>query len=553
MTSRDQLQETLCNRLFWHTAERDDAKVADHLFHRREMDVVYAMDEATLFDSFFNYLREIDVFPLLEHLDPQNQQRKNVPFLQLLLVFLMKVVGSIKTIDEIGDLLLTDELLMSMCGFNAHQVRHGSCDRGTKLRKTPPPQIRGSLCVDTVANHIVTITPRRIENFFNRCIQQLAKQGIFPKKIHAACDCTLYETTNKFKGCGSVTRDVKVQARGYRKSGELKSVRVTLYGWKVWAIYETKTNIPLAIKIDTIEKPDNLHVLAVLEQAKENVKESSIIDSLVIDRGFLDGKVLYDIDQQGIEFVMPLKRSMEAARDARQLALDGQSFPPSHREVEVVHGYGKKKYTEKVLTTLVGVPDLLTCDWFNKEGSKANTAKKDYEPIPLNAVVVKTWDNKIPPPEKQVVFVTNMDVTDPFLTFDRYDDRSLMENKLFREVKQNWHFQHPPKKTREGVYIQAYMTMGLKALTTAFLKWQEDQLQLVAMGKYSTWQMYRRKLKVLNRNKLIVFINQHFGIFPSHEVFMLANVPVHDIEEELNITREQVYAKYTDQTIAENS
>ncbi len=47
MTSRDQMQETLCNRLFWHTAERHDAKVADHLYHRREMDVVYAMDEVT--------------------------------------------------------------------------------------------------------------------------------------------------------------------------------------------------------------------------------------------------------------------------------------------------------------------------------------------------------------------------------------------------------------------------------------------------------------------------------------------------------------------------
>jgi len=553
MTSRDQLRETLCNRLFWHTAERDDATVADHLFHRREMDVVYSMDEATLFDSFFNYLREINVFPLLEHLDPQNQTRKNVPFIQLVLVFLMKVVGSIKTIDEVSDLLLTDELLMSMCGFNAHQVRNGSCDRGTKLRKTPPPQIRGSLCVDTVANHIVTITPRRIENFFNRSIQQLAKQGIFPKKIHAACDCTLYETTSKFKGCGSVTREVKVQARGYRKNGELRAVPVTLYGWKVWAIYEIKTNMPLAIKIDTIEKPDNLHVLAVLEQAKENVKASSIIDSLVIDRGFLDGKVLYDIDQQGIEFVIPLKRSMDAAKDARQLALDSESFPPVHREIEVVHGYGKKRFTEKILTILVGVPDLLTCDWFNPEGSKANTVKKDYEPIPLNAVIVKTWDNKTPPPEKQVVFVTNIDVKDPFVTFDRYDDRSLMENKLFREVKQNWHFQHPPKKTREGVYLQAYMTMALKALTSAFLKWQEEQLQLEALGKYSTWQMYRRKLKVLNRNKLIVFVDRHFGIFPSHEVFMLANVPVHDIEKELNITREQVYAKYTERPIAENS
>ena len=553
MTSRDQLQETLCNRLFWHTAERDDAKIADHLFHRREMDVVYAMDEATLFDSFFNYLQEIEVFPLLKHLDPQKQRRKNTPFIQLVLVFLMKVVGSIKTIDEIGDLLLTDELLMSMCGFNAHQVKNGSCDRGTKLRKTPIPEIRGSLCVDTVANHVVTITPRRIENLFNRSIEQLAKQGLFPKKVHAACDCTLYETTSKFKGCGSVTHKVKVKARGYRKNGELKEVPVTLYGWKVWAIYEIKTGIPLGIKIDTIEKPDNLHVLSVLEQAKENVKVSSTIDSLVIDRGFLDGKVLYQIDQQGIEFVIPLKRNMEAAKDARQLALDSDNFSPVTREVEVVHGYGKKKYTEKVLTTLVGVPDLLTCDWFNPKGSQANTTKKDYEPIPLNAVVVKTWSNKTSPLEKQVVFVTNIDVKDPFVPFDRYDGRSLMENKLFREVKQNWHFEHPPKKTKEGVYIQTYMTMGMKALTTAFLKWQEEQLQLEALGKQSTWQMYRRKLKVLNRNKLIVFVGQHFGIFPSHEVFMLANVPVHDIAKELNITREQVYAKYRKEPLAENS
>ena len=554
MTSRDQLQETLCNRLFWHTAERDDAKVADHLFHRREMDVVYAMDEATLFDSFFNYLREIDVFPLLEQLDPKNQKRKNIPFIQLLLVFLMKVVGSIKTIDEISDLLLTDELLMNMCGFNAHQVRNGSCDRGTKLRKTPPPQIRGSLCVDTVAKHIVAITTKRIENFFNRAIQKLAKQGLFPKKIQAACDCTLYETTSKFKGCGSVTRQVKVQARGYRKIGELKTVSVTLYGWKIWAIYEIKTGIPLAIKIDTIEKPDNLHVLAVLEQAKENVNPAGGgIDSLVIDRGFLDGKVLYQIDQQGIEFVIPLKRSMDAAKDARQLALDHENFPPVHRDVKMVHGYGKNRFTEKVRTILIGVPDLLTCDWFNPEGSKANTSKKDYEPIPLNAVVVKTWNNKTPPIEKQVVFVTNIDVEDPFVTFDRYDDRSLMENKLFREVKQNWHFEHPPKKTKEGVYVQVYMIMALKALTTAFLKWQEEQLKLEALGKHSTWQMYRRKLKVLNRNKLIVFVGCHFGIFQSHEVFMLANVPVHDIAKELDITREQVYAKYTDQHIAENS
>jgi hypothetical protein len=267
MASRKQLQDTLCKRLFWHTAERDDGKVAEYLFHRHEMNVVYAMNEATLFDSFFNYLRDIEVFPLLECLDPEKQQRKNVPFAQILLVFLMKVIGAIKKMDQMTDLLLTDELLMSMCGFNAYQVKNGSCKRGEKLRKTYVPEFRGALCVDTVARHIVTISPRKIENFFNRCIQHFAKEGIFPKTIKAAGDCTLYETTAKFKGCGTVTHKRRVKACGRRKIGELKEVKVTLYGWKVWAIYEIETGIPLAIKIGTIEKPDNLHILAVLEQA----------------------------------------------------------------------------------------------------------------------------------------------------------------------------------------------------------------------------------------------------------------------------------------------
>jgi len=60
------------------------------------------------------------------------------------------------------------------------------------------------------------------------------------------------------------------------------------------------------------------------------------------------------------------------------------------------------------------------------------------------------------------------------------------------------------------------------------------------------------ELKVLNRNKLIVFVGQHFGIFPSYEVLMLANVPVHKTEEDLNIDREQIYAKYTDVPVTEN-
>jgi hypothetical protein len=99
MLTREQMQNILIERLFWHTAERDDSKIADHLFCHKEMDTVYTLDEATLFDFFFHYLREIDVFPLLEDLDPQTQKRENLPFLQFVLVYLMKVIGSIPKME----------------------------------------------------------------------------------------------------------------------------------------------------------------------------------------------------------------------------------------------------------------------------------------------------------------------------------------------------------------------------------------------------------------------------------------------------------------------
>jgi hypothetical protein len=41
MFTREQVQSTLMERLFWHTVERDDSKVAQHLLCRKEMDTVY--------------------------------------------------------------------------------------------------------------------------------------------------------------------------------------------------------------------------------------------------------------------------------------------------------------------------------------------------------------------------------------------------------------------------------------------------------------------------------------------------------------------------------
>jgi hypothetical protein len=78
---------------------------------------------------------------------------------------------------------------------------------------------------------------------------------------------------------------------------------------------------------------------------------------------------------------------------------------------------------------------------------------------------------------------------------------SLNPHPSLHDAFQDWHLEDPPKKTREGVFVQVYMVMAMKALTKAFLMWQEEQARLHELGKEMSWEMYRRRLKMLNCDK----------------------------------------------------
>jgi len=89
------------------------------------------------------------------------------------------------------------------------------------------------------------------------------------------------------------------------------------------------------------------------------------------------------------------------------------------------------------------------------------------------------------------------------------------------------------------------MTMSLKALTTAFLKWQEEQLQPVALGKHSTWEIYRPKLKVL-RGPALRYLSIPWSLYARQ-----CPRPRHRKGTQHH-PRKQVYAKYTTQMITQN-
>lgn len=285
------------------------------------MDQVYPLNEAAFFDELFHYLREIGAWELLEDLDRKNRQGALYPFLQFVLFTIMRCVGGLQSMLATRDVLLTDEALMGVLGFNAAQVRDGSNERGLS-RRTKPVEIRGAFSYETVADNIVVAGKDKLVAMFNGVVRCLAKQGMFPKRIDAVLDATDDEATPGYetddgKEVPSVTREKRPDVRANRHA---KKIKVTVFGWKVWVVWEPVSRVPLALAIDGINVADNVHAYEVIAQARKNIEGYATIRSVALDRGFLDGELLSKLDGHGVIVYIPAKSTLTITTDAREIA-----------------------------------------------------------------------------------------------------------------------------------------------------------------------------------------------------------------------------------------
>ena len=141
---------------------------------------------------------------------------------------------------------------------------------------------------------------------------------------------------------------------------------------------------------------------------------------------------------------------------------------------------------------------------------------------PINAVVVlhdPYVENN--PHCDTLVILTNGSVKKPLKTYDGYDERSEIENGLFRESKQTWFIQRPARNTANGFRAHVYLTLITMALTTAFRTWMDQQDKLEKQGQETGIRKFREKVKQENGNKLIVFDEYRYAIFDTYEVFIL--------------------------------
>ncbi len=550
-----QASQRIAERLTWCTASRDQAGIAKDLAEGKEISEVYGLGEAGLFDEYFYFLEELGVMDLFMGLDPQNSQRtSNVKFPAVILIYLMRIVAGLAFFRHIDPVVLCSQPLMRLVGFNGRQIREGTSDRGNKRAAaercedseqendaSKPSQIRGPYCPDSIATYVQAIAANALERLFNGVVSILAARSFFPKKIKALLDSSEIQSTELCEGCGKVSKEKAPELRRRRK--RIRKVMETVFGFKIWVVWDPTSRLPIALRFTTIEVSDVNMAREVVEQAITNLGDHATIESLAIDRGFMDGKLLWWLDSVNITFYIPSKTNLNVYTDALSLTESGiRETRDQSRSV----GSGKNKTTVVDHWDVVGIEGLTSAGFYGELGGGSHENRKGFTPNPINAVVVLDDPYKFNNPGSDtLVILTNGAVNKPFKVYDGYDARSEIENGLFREAKQAWFIQRPARNNAAAFRSHVYLTLIVMALTTAFQTWMDQQDKLAQKGQETGIRKFREKVRQENGNKLIVFDGERYAIFDTYEVFILCGTNVRKptgVEEV--ITKNDILRKY---------
>lgn len=528
-------------RLNWRLAQRNDTRVAQGLYAGEEIEEMHELSDAGLLDEFFAFLEDLGMMQVFEELVVPEVKRMLVPTVQFVLLYLLKVLFGSESMHELPRVLFSNVGLMELVGFNAQQCEKGLTKRGDAQRKTKKKQ--GPITPQCLADNISKLKQEEMERLLNRMVQLLAQFGLLSGPLLAALDGSKLPTSERYEGCGKVKQTRKVKVKGQK---EPVTEEYYMYGWKVLVLIDVQTRLPLAMKVVPIQEYEGRWLVPLLEQAQSNLGTHAQITTIVIDRGYLDGEDLFRVHQMGLIFVIVGKANMSVVQDAQGLAKGERA---TVRERVVRHGHGKKATQERLRTELVGLEALTSYDSYGEESQTQMSHRREYVGQTSNAVVVRKWENRVPK-TGGTVYLTNGPVSDPFIVFDAYDWRSVIENGIFKEGKYPWHLLRFPKRNEAGVIVHCHFTLLVMGLCTAFRLWQakptlastsDRQTQpslpsaLLAGEGTARW---RKRLQEENRDKIIVFLGSAYGMFHLTEFAVLTHIPIRRLPAPLGSPRD---------------
>ena len=464
------------------------------------------------------FLGEVGFFEILR-IDGQKFVRQMAEVSLLLLTYQVKVLLGLSGMNCVGQTLFRDLALLKLIGYTTEQLRDGFCQRGKADKQKP-------LHKNVLADAVEKVTPDELSYILNESLKRLAGAGLLAEsRGRFALDGTDLETTPRFKDCGAKT---VTERKWSRKEKKLVEIEKTVHGFKLLAVYDVHLRVVVAAKVVKIQEHESQFTRELLHQGVANLGPG-VIKVLLIDRGFLDGLTLWQIKHlDDVDFVVPAKEGMHVKTDARAFLKekpDGQLVIAAERL-----GQGP---TQAGHVKLIGITGLTSYDQYGHEAHQQRAHRADFEGNPLNAIVVTEFEQHIYAPDQTKVFLTSLPITDALAVLDLYGLRSLIENTLFRELKQGWFLGHFPKKTAEAVRGHVFLTLTIFNLTNAYrTKAGQALAQRGIRRQRRQWQ---------DPHQLLVFAGEYYAIFDLEELFILLGRPP-EICWRVNPT--DIYRKY---------
>ena len=453
-------------------------------------------------EPFLAFLGELGFYEVIQ-IEGERFVRKMMAVSLLILTYEVKVLLGLAGMNCVGKTLFRDIALLKLIGYSTRQLQEGLCQRGYGDKQKPMHK-------NVLADAVEKLTACELETILNKSIQRLADKGVFAEsKGHFALDGSDLETTARYRDVGMKTVTEQHWSRKEQKVVEIEKV---IYGFKLLALYDVHLRLVVAVKVVQIQEHDSQFTRALLQLGIANLGKG-VIQVLLIDRGFLDGLTLWQVKHEdGIDFVIPVKSNMHVTADARaflQQMPDDTFLFAAERP-----GEGEKQSGH---IKLIGIKSLTTYDQYGDTEHQQHSNRADFEGNPINAVVVTEFDHKVYPNNKAKVFLTSLLVHDPLAVIDLYDLRSLIENTLFRELKQGWFLGVFPKKSADAVQGHVYLTILVFNLTNAFR---------THTGQDLTKRGIRRQRRSWHcAHQVIVFAGDFYAVFDVETLFILLGRP----------------------------
>ena len=212
---------------------------------------------------------------------------------------------------------------------------------------------------------------------------------------------------------------------------------------------------------------------------------------------------------------------------ARRLARRGEEHD-GVRFVEQGRGSGRD-------TLVVAQVDDLRCtDFYGPGGSSSSRQNsKGYEPTPLHATVVLNWPDRSHQDRQDAeehdevsdepVVLLSPVVEPALVRFDRYDERSLIENRLNRDGKQYFGLGQSLARNEAAMWTATVQSTLAIMLYRALERHREQALEdFDRRGERLGVVRYRRQMMLRNRGRIVVTVDGYYGLLTFREFAAMA-------------------------------